>query len=259
MTQPPPLDALRQKLAQAATRGDVGGTRAALAEASEPNREEFLDLALVEAAGAGQTMLVNYLLDSGGNANGFATTAIGALMCPLGAASAGGHLEAMNLLLDRGALPAWSLWRKNLAAQDPLCLASARDSPEAARLLLDRGAPANVEEDLGFHARCFYSPALCEAAALGRYATAELLLERGAKPEPIVTRPEYISTAHYPLTRAIAGDHPEICRLLLDAGANPRRVSHQALAQASLEVAQLVKEARGKPRRRRRSPQRGQP
>jgi ankyrin repeat protein len=117
--------------------------------------------------------------------------------------------EVIRILVEEGC--------GDIEAQDefkftPLYLAAMFERPNAVRELLRYGADPNMEQ----RAASLYWTPLAVAADDGSAKVVEALLEANAKPNIAG-----ISGINSPLLHAAAGKHLKICRLLLEAGADP--------------------------------------
>jgi ankyrin repeat protein len=157
--------------------------------------------ALAHAAWRNDLTMVEYLLI---NAEAEINTVndYGATALYLAAANADASL--IEDLLKAGALPDIGL----LSGETPLMAAANRGRFEAATLLLDYGADPNIKE------RNRGQNALMWAVAEGYTQLTELLIKHGAE---VNIRS---NSGFTPLLFAARQDHPEIVKILLDAGAN---------------------------------------
>ena len=165
---------------------------------------------------------------------------------PLLAAAEAGHKEVARLLLEAGADVALHMvgtrqdhWDVN--CYTPLSIASQQGHVELVRLLLDGGA------DTSWSCPQYKYTALYWAAEFGHADILHLLLEARANPEDDTGA----------LGMACENDHPEVVGLLLKAGADKNRSTHQgrtplhaAAYNHSVEAVRLLLEARADPNRR---------
>ena len=126
---------------------------------------------------------------------------------PLMYAVAVADAEAVRLLLDAGADPD----ARNEAGATALMWAV--DDPDKARLLLRRGADPNARSDDG------RTPLLVATSWSQPYEVVKLLLDRGAKPSPLVNTYKGPVT---PLRLAAEAGDEAVLRLLLDRGADAK-------------------------------------
>jgi len=220
------------------------------------------NLMLRQAAAAGQTEAVEYLLSQGADytvfhndplhdaaKNGHAETVAvlldaGADMHAgdgkiLTAAARRGHLDVVRLLLERGADPARdgqeALWRAaenghtdivKLLCRHP-SVDVAKDDDKALEEALGGGHYdcARVLIGHGADVNADHGAFLREAAEYDRKETAEFLLKNGADPDAA-------KNAETPLVLAARKGHADIVEMLLDAGARAGAYNNAALEAA---------------------------
>jgi ankyrin repeat protein len=162
---------------------------------------------------------------------------------PLHLAAANGLTDMVALLLKRGATAAVADRRDE---DPPLHRAAERGHLEVVRQLLSAGAPVNQTDSSG-------RTALYRAVYEKRPSVVDLLLRSGANPD-IATSTSYSQFDNTPVAKAASGP-PEILRLLLAAGADPRRGGesvgysplHRAASDGSLENVRLLLQAGARP------------
>jgi len=175
---------------------------------------------LTVAARNGRLSVVSYLLDHGARVD---AARVGG-QTALHQAVAEGHLKVAELLLERGA----SVDAATTSGRTPLFEAAQKGYRELAKLLLSKGAEVNAtmtstEKPPG---AVFGGTPLWTAVANQQTAMAELLLSHGA--DPNLTGGD----AGTPLS---AADTPELVRLLLDNGADPKRGRGQTVGEGGAE------------------------
>lgn len=234
-----PLGPARGKLGQdlfvAVGKGDHAGVQSLLKRGADPNAQNGLGLTpLYFAAASGQTPVIEALLQAGAKLD--ASSPYGS---PLTFAAMTGSTPAAKLLLARGAdLNPWradgiavlmmasragnteivgELLRRKAAvnAKDndgatALTHAAREGHKAVGRLLLDGGAAVDAADSRR------WTP-LMYAAVNGHAGFVKLLLEKGAKvnAREVKGRTPLLLTVTY-------GDHPEVVRVLLNGGADPR-------------------------------------
>lgn len=148
------------------------------------------------------------------------------MMTPLHVAALAGQAEVCRMLLEAGADPN----KEDEVKATPLVLAAQEGQVEACRVLLEAGAPVS-------------SRVLYAAVASDTPAVLELLLRHGAE---VNSADEGKAPA---LLVAAAEGKPEMCRLLLAAGADPNKGSNDlsplllAAARNYPEICELLLEA----------------
>ncbi|MEO7718351.1 MAG: ankyrin repeat domain-containing protein [Capsulimonas sp.] len=154
-------------LHDAARMGNLAAAREAIAGGADVNSqdEEHYTTPLQWAAAFGQTDVVRFLLDAGGDVsyadeNGDT---------PLGSAVGNGHLEIARLLLERGA----DVTVEDFGGRPPLFSAIALVRQDLVKLLLQAGADVNYRIYNG-------STPLMEAAETGDLDLLRLLIQNGA-------------------------------------------------------------------------------
>ncbi|KAM0800737.1 ankyrin repeat-containing domain protein [Usnea florida] len=167
---------------------------------------------LVEAATAGNTDLVNSLLDSGVDLNIREDEGLTALP----AAASNAHLDMVKLLLDRGA-------DVNIHHGNALQAVARNGHLDIVKLLLDRGADVNIQDPFGGNA-------LQKAAYWGHLDIVKLLLDRGAD---VNIQCEHHGNA---LEAAVSYGYLDIIKQLLDHGAdvNTQGEYHSNALQAAV-------------------------
>jgi ankyrin repeat protein len=212
-------------LHKAAEHGDVAILRALLAKQPKLDRVNINGwTALMRAAGHGSVEAVQLLIDQRAAVN-FATEY--GYETALAWAVKRGHLAVVDLLLRSGAI----IMRKGY--NRPLFLAAAEGYSEVAMRLCQAGAVVDEEDD--------GKTPLQQAARAGHLATAQLLLERGAK------------ASEQALLSAAEGGHVELVTLLRAHGAvlpagflSKAAEGRQAgLVKLALEAGQAVDERAG--------------
>ncbi|MBL9128632.1 MAG: ankyrin repeat domain-containing protein, partial [Verrucomicrobiales bacterium] len=132
---------------------------------------------------------------------------------PLYAAANRGQLAVARYLLDHGAKPAL-----DASPMMPLHTAVANGHKAMTELLLERGAPVDGRTYFG-------ATPLFFAAKAGFSGLTQVLLKHGANPNLPALRPasenDDVPSVGVPLNAAIAGNHLEVARLLLEKGADP--------------------------------------
>jgi beta-lactamase regulating signal transducer with metallopeptidase domain len=195
-------EAVREDVNDDAVRGGTeGGVAGAIEGALVLFREE-----VIRASERGDLPQLGDYLDRGGNID--ATFDGDGTMLLIAAKN--GRLDAVRFLLDRGADP-------NVPSPgdgNPLIAASASGQTEAVDLLLRRGA--RIDDVVAGDEN-----ALITASRLGRTEVVRLLIERGADVNASVFVIDSDELPHWrtPLNQARRGDHREIERMLLAAGA----------------------------------------
>ncbi len=209
-------------LALAPIRAVAKSTQASLTQGQEPEtktkvvvrsrnrvrRAEPLDRALIEAAGDGDAVEMERLLNAGANVN----CEVDGDGTPLIVVAREGMLAAMRVLLGRGADP-------NLGVEgdgNPLIMAAREGHLEAVRLLLDHGAKIDqvVRGD---------ENALIQASGEGHLAVVKFLVERGADVNVRVWVDEHAERANgewrSPLSMARKERHEAVVAFLVGSGA----------------------------------------
>jgi ankyrin repeat protein len=154
--------------------------------------------ALAGAAWAGQTAIVELLIEKGAQVDATYGSGLTALM----EASARGRLEMVRLLLSKGA----NVNAQTAYGATPLKKAAEYGNAEVVRLLLDKGADLNAKLKDG-------STALMWAAIAGHIDVVKLLLDKGAD---VHAKAEDGSTA---LMWAAVTGHSDLVTLLKGHGA----------------------------------------
>ncbi len=157
-------------------------------------------------------------------------------------AIAAGDLVRVRSTLDAGAdakaerLYDTNIDRETYSGTESALLAASRSGHEPiVRLLLERGANPDAADSLTGRT------ALVDASAKGRLPIVETLLAHGANPS---TRDAL--DAQNCLTAAIAGEHSNVARVLVKAGARVESAAfEQACLRGRLDLAQLCVDAGG--------------
>lgn len=142
---------------------------------------------------------------------------------PLGMAAASGSAEVVKLLLETGA----SVYATDSNGLAPLVVACSRGCFGAAEAILDH---IPMHEDLDSYK---VNP-LLEAVFDGSYKTAEILLQRGVRPD---CHNEHVSALGY----SVSSGRQDLCSLLLEFGADPDYIPHGS-AQPPLTLAVRAKD-----------------
>ncbi len=187
-------------LINAANKGDSEVVEALLDSGADINaRDEQNQTALHKAASRGHNSIVNLLLERGADVNAKNLFRQTALLAPVHR----GSLDIVRALLGAGAdVDA----RSGLAGQSPL-LAVSSGRTKVVEALLEEGADVNLK------GKSYHETALMLAAIAGNTATVKALLEKGADVKAASTNGR---TARM---MAEALDHPEVVKLLQEAGA----------------------------------------
>jgi hypothetical protein len=184
-------------LQKAASQGDIGGVRAALAKGASE-----LDKALLQAIRQNHLLTVVYLLGHGANPNAGDTQGEA-----LGEAARLDHVEIAEILLERGANP--NSFGKTASA---LVHAAARQRLGLCELLLKAGADPNwtsiVNETDPLHFAVHNSD----------LKLARMLIKYGANPNSFSLSYEFINGL--PLLNALACNDFAMAELLIQHGAN---------------------------------------
>jgi hypothetical protein len=173
-------------------------------QSRNPADERSIDIALFEAAKAGDLTSIGALLRAGANVN----AALPGDGSPLIAGAGGGHLEAVRLLLDRGADPNLPVLNDGNA----LIAAARNGHSEVVALLLERGARINDIVPMD-------ETALIQACASGHLNVVRLLVNRGADVNLAAYSGGPNGEWRTPLKMARRGNYADVVALLLAAGA----------------------------------------
>ncbi|XP_064624702.1 poly [ADP-ribose] polymerase tankyrase-2-like [Lineus longissimus] len=191
------------------------------ADFAERNMDGYRSLHL--AAIQGYREIAEILIDAGADFDGLDPRDRSPLMC----ASMNGHHDVMKLLMDLGA----HLDHRDEHGNASLHYAALNGLPEIAKTLIGAGADIETGNMMG-------SSPLCCAAICGETAVAEVLIEaraclehrdRSVTAYPIECPDSHELTSEYvggttPLASAAFGGHVDVCKLLLEAGANVTKV-----------------------------------
>lgn len=216
---------------------------------AETSRES-MNSALAAAAGAGNMLALQRLLDAGADITDEAYSNLGFGVNTIKAAASEGQLEAMVRLLqvasERNDLPADAVTKAlqpavdtgDLALIEPLLQAGAdateidiRRAAAAGCLdvvasMLQSGAP--IECDYRWnHGEMGNSSALQQAAQHGQEAVVDFLLAKGANVKYTMNRP-YEMCGVTAVQMAVAGGHLAVTRRLIEAGANVNESCREA-------------------------------
>ncbi|XP_024311068.1 ankyrin-1 [Brachypodium distachyon] len=124
-------------------------------------------------------------------------------------AASEGHLDCCKFLVEKSGLDVNSVTDTGVT---PLFYAALERRVQVMRYLLDHGADPTMSEERG-------SVLLHNAAEEGYCEAVRLLLSKGVDVDPIDHRGA-------PLHLAVARDHVEVVKVLLEHGANPNRVAN---------------------------------
>jgi ankyrin repeat protein len=201
---------LKQAMAEATGKGDIGQMRALINRGAEFEDATYPDTPVIAtAAGAGQTAAVDFLLERGAKIDAREGAA-------LNAAVKARNADMVEHLLSKGArldFPGTSTF------ETPLGAAVGRGDLNMARLLIDRGADVNGSQS---------QPAIVTAALRRDLPMLDLLIAKGAKPDQPV---RYENRTGLMLLMGYSGGWPKadskteaalelIVRKLVAAGAN---------------------------------------
>ena len=197
---------------------------------------------LMIAAGLGPAQLVELLLTAGADVHAIEPR-MGATA--LHKAAQSGHADVLGLLLDHGT---FIDQQSPVLGNTPLIDAVLHKRPEAVRLLLDRGARTTIRNhwqqtavelarDEGLElithliesrdaadGRQVTALTLLAATTKGDLAEVERLIQQGASVEERAPVVGSLDDDYTPLGVAARAGRADIVRVLLDAGADPRRV-----------------------------------
>jgi ankyrin repeat protein len=189
-------------LIEAAGKGDSEVVEALLDSGADINaRDERNQTALHHAASRGQTAAVKLLLERGADVNARNLFGQTPLLVPLYR----GDLDTVRALLSAGAdIEA----RSGVTGQTPLLVVSCGPT-EVVQLLLEEGADVNAK------GKAYQETALMLAAISGNVATVQALLEKGADVKATST------TGRTAELMAEALGHAGVVKLLQDYGASP--------------------------------------
>lgn len=186
------------------------------------------EVALLEAAGKGDTNGVKSLLEQGVNVNLKGSDG----RTPISEAAYAGHAETAKLLLEHGADPSakkadgesaitLAVGRKDVSDLfknvSALVDAASKGDNKTVKELIDKGIPVNALDQYGH-------TALTEAAWNGRIETVKLLLEKGA--DPNIKK----SDGSTPVQLAMGQKHQDIVDLLNQSIAQPRKAAPEQTA-----------------------------
>lgn len=223
--------------------GDLPAASELLRSGADPNRRDPSGLTpLMIASGLGQSYMVSMLLDAGADALAL-DPRMGATA--LHKAAQSGNADVIGFLLDKGA---FIDQQSPVLGNTPLIDAVLHRQASAVALLLDRGArpairnhwaqtaldiargdgldaiarliEARIDADAGRVATL----TLVTAVKAGDRAEVERLIAAGANLDEQVPMVGSLDDHYTPLGIAAREGHPDIARLLLDAGADPTRM-----------------------------------
>ncbi len=123
--------------------GNVVQVTRMLESGENPNKRSIYGTPLTRAASAGQTAIVELLIERGADVD---LTIFGTSYTPLSCAIQGKHVETAKALLERGA----DLSKATEYGGTPLLRASASGPPELVTLLLNHGADVRQRDDRGW-------------------------------------------------------------------------------------------------------------
>ena len=185
---------------------------------------------LVAAAGAGQLLVVQYLLQNGVSPDGEKSSEL----LPLSVAASMGHVEIVSTLLRSKA-------RINIEDSDrrtPLHHATIKGRYDVVQMLLAPPSSTNEKANISAPDSLRYTP-LHHAALAGHTKIMQLLLDNYANPEA------RSSDSETPLHLAV--EHPEAVKILLGATNNPNTVDilnktplHKATSRKCLRSARIL-------------------
>jgi ankyrin repeat protein len=195
------------KLLPAAKAGELSKVKSLLDSGSDPDERGQHDwTAMMWAAREGHRGVVEALLDAGADPDLMSKRVVGNTMAPSPATTAlreavdQGHIAIANLLIDRGAK----------VDQTAFAMAGGVGDPKLLQKMLDNGADVNKPSKDPYQ----YNPsAMVVACSKGDLETVEWLISKGADAKLA------------PLKPALKGGNPDLLGLLLDAGADPNRLS----------------------------------
>lgn len=182
------------------------------AESSDNRDEPKAPPAIINAIFEGDIEKIKELIDSGIDLGAASIQG----MNPLHFSIAVGNVEIVNLILESGANI--DLGIENETGMPPLVVALNRGKTDIFEMLLERGAKVNTSfciRDTESQALLGGLTPLWTAASLGNSRACTLLLDRGAA----IDSPS--GNGHTPLTMAIQSDDDKTIQLLLKRGANP--------------------------------------
>lgn len=257
------LELLLRPIEDAAKEFDPEGLKVAMAECRHEDSRRLLRLgdsversrecmnsALAAAAGAGNMLVLQRLLDAGAEITDKTYSNLGFGVNTIEAAASGGQLEAMTRLLqvasDRNDLPADAVTEAlqpavdagDLALIEPLLEAGADATQidirraaaagflDVVAFMLQSGAPIEVHHNWG-HGEMGNSSALQQAAQHGHEAVVDLLLAKGADVNYFMNEP-YEMCGVTAVQMAVAGGNLAVTRRLIEAGANVNESCREA-------------------------------
>ena len=194
-------------LLKAARAGDLAKVKSLLGSGRTPDEHGANDwTAMMWAANRGHLDVVEALIDAGGNPNLVSKRIVGNTMAPYPTTTAlrealdHGHIAIANLLIDRGAK----------VDQTAFAMAGGVGDLTLLQKMLDNGADVNKPSK---DPDQYHPSAMVVACSKGNLKTVEWLISKGANAKLA------------PLKPALKGGNADLLKLLIDAGADPNRVS----------------------------------
>ena len=198
-------DSLQPSLHKAARAGDHAKVKSLLGSGGNVDELGINDwTAMMWAANRGHFDIVKTLLDAGANPNLKSKRITGNTMAPYPASTAlceavdHGHVDIANLLIDRGAK----------VDQTAFAMAAGVGDLDLMQKMLDKGADINKPSDNPYNR----SPMIV-ACSKGKLESVQWLVSKGADAKLA------------PLKSTLKGGNADLLQLLLDAGADPNRIS----------------------------------